>query len=110
LTDFPFVAPPPYSPSVLARASILDDAREAVTKDRAATHGDVEDSFGKIAAVWSAMVGVKITPTQVSIMMGQLKDVCAWSNPGHRDNWVDKAGYAACGGELAAAAAAGGAA
>jgi len=101
MTDFPFEAKSPYPPSVQARARILDDARDAVTKDRAATHGDVEDSFAKIAAVWSAMVGVTITPTQVAIMMGQLKDVRAWSNPGHRDNWVDKAGYAACGGELA---------
>ena len=33
-----------------------------------------------------------------------LKTVRAWGNPDHGDNWVDIAGYAACGGELAQAA------
>jgi hypothetical protein len=84
-----------------ARASILDAAREAVTKDRAATHGALESSFGQIAAIWSVRLGVTVTPAQVAIMMIDLKTVRGWGNPGHLDNWVDMAGYAACGGELA---------
>lgn len=85
-----------------ARAMILDTAREAVTKDRAATHGALEASFGQIAAIWSVRLGVTVTPAQVSILMIDLKTVRAWNNAGHLDNWVDMAGYAACGGELAA--------
>lgn len=85
-----------------ARAEILEAARQAVTQDRAATHGPVEDTFGAIAAVWSARLGVAIAPWQVAILLGDLKSCRAWGNPGHRDNWVDLAGYAACGGELAA--------
>jgi hypothetical protein len=34
-------------------------------------------------------------------MMVDLKTVRAWGNPSHHDNWIDVAGYAACGGEIA---------
>lgn len=83
------------------RAAILDAARQAVMVDRAATHGDAEDTFASIAAVWSARLGVTVTPAQAAIMLIDLKTCRAWSNPSHGDNWVDMAGYAACGGELA---------
>lgn len=83
------------------RADILDTALKAVTVDRAATHGKAEDTFGSIAAVWSARLGIEITSAQVAIMLIDLKTCRAWSNPSHADNWVDMAGYAACGGELA---------
>ena len=83
------------------RADILDAAKDCVTRDRAATHGDAEHSFGKIAAVWSARLGMEITESQVCIMLVDLKTCRAWGNPSHVDNWVDMAGYAACGGELA---------
>lgn len=83
------------------RATILDAAAQAVLKDRAATHGAVEDSFAQIGAIWSVRLGVPVTPEQVAILLIDLKTVRAWGNPGHADNWVDIAGYAACGGELA---------
>ena len=85
------------------RAAILDQARQAVTRDRAATHGAVEASFAQIAAIWSVRLGVPVTPAQVAILLVDLKTVRAWGNPGHADNWIDIAGYAACGGELAGA-------
>ena len=84
----------------MTRATILDAAKDCVTSDRAATHGAVEDTFGAISAVWSARLGITITPAQVCILMADLKSCRAWNNPGHVDNWVDLAGYAACGGEL----------
>jgi hypothetical protein len=89
--------------NALTRATVLDVAKRAVTKDRAATHGALENSFAAIAAIWSVRLGVTITQAQVSIMMVDLKTVRAWGNPGHADNWVDIAGYAACGGELSGA-------
>lgn len=84
------------------RSEILDAAKQCVTVDRAATHGPVEDTFGRIAAVWSARLGVEITPPQVAILLGDMKSCRAWGNPGHMDNWIDNAGYQACGGEMAA--------
>ncbi len=87
------------------RATILDQAKQAVTKDRAAAHGAPEDTFGQIARLWSARLGQTITPAQVAIMLIDLKTARAWGNPSHMEDWVDMAGYAACGGELVAAAA-----
>ena len=84
----------------MKRSEILDAARHAVTADRDATHGAPEESFGAIARLWSARLGVTLRPDQVAIMMLDLKTCRAWGNPGHADNWVDMAGYAACGGEL----------
>jgi hypothetical protein len=83
------------------RDAILAAAAQAVTRDRAATHGQPENSFGRIAGVWSALLGVTITPAQVCLMLAALKSCRAWDNPAHADNWIDLAGYAACGGELA---------
>ena len=88
------------------RSEILDTAKGYVTQDRAATHGDAEQTFGRIAAVWSARLGVGITQAQVCILLADLKSCRAWGNPQHADNWVDLAGYAACGGEIATGAAA----
>lgn len=85
----------------MKRGDILDEAKQCVTVDRAATHGDAEKTFGRIAAVWSARLGVEITEAQVCILLADLKTCRAWGNPGHADNWIDLAGYAACGGEIA---------
>ncbi len=89
------------SPVTTLRATILREAEQAVTKDRNATHGEPEDTFGSIARVWSARLGVELRPDQVCIMLMDLKTCRAWTNPAHPDNWIDGAGYAACGGELA---------
>jgi hypothetical protein len=83
------------------RAEILAAAAQAVTVDRAATHGEAERSFAQIAALWSVRLGAEVTPEQVAILLVDLKTVRAWGNPGHFDNWIDIAGYAACGGEVA---------
>lgn len=84
----------------LDRAEILDAAARAVTVDRAATYGEAERSFAQIAAIWSVRLGVHLTPEQVALMLVDLKTVRAWDNPSHADNWIDIAGYAACGGEI----------
>ena len=85
----------------MKRAEILEAARQAVTVDRAATHGDAERTFERIADLWRAYLGVAVSPTDVALMLALLKIARAKGNPGHADNWVDLAGYAACGGELA---------
>ena len=85
-----------------SRSDILDMASECITKDRAATHGDMEKNFSTIAAYWSIHLGIEITAADCAIMCAQIKIARLKSNAGHADNWVDLAGYAACGGELAA--------
>lgn len=80
---------------------ILDRAKQLVTGDRAATHGPAEQSFARVAGLWSALIGVEITPPQAALMMAALKVSRGWDNPGHADNAVDLAGYAALAGQLA---------
>jgi hypothetical protein len=84
----------------MRREIILDTAYDYVTRDRANTHGNAERNFTQIAALWSVHLGVTVLPHQVAIMMIDLKTVRAWDNPKHEDNWIDIAGYAACGGEI----------
>jgi len=83
------------------RADILTTAMQAVTVDRAATHGDAERNFNLIAAYWSAHLDYPVSGTDVAVMMNLLKLARIKSNPAHADNWVDGAGYLACGGEIA---------
>ena len=85
-----------------SRSDILDMASECITKDRAATHGDMEENFSKIAAYWSIHLGVEVSAADCAIMCAQIKIARLKSNAAHADNWVDLVGYAACGGELAA--------
>lgn len=84
------------------RAQILDAAKQAVTVDRAATHGDAEQTFGLIAAYWSAHLDHPVSATDAATMLALLKLARARGNPAHQDNWIDCAGYAACAGELSA--------
>lgn len=83
------------------RAEILETAKQYVTKDRASDHGDMEDNFKMIADFWSTYLGIVINPHEVGVMMNLLKVARIKSNPEHPDNWVDGAGYMACGGEIA---------
>ena len=94
----------PFDPPldrVAKRAEILRTAEEYVTKDRAATHGNMEDNFSTIAEYWSAHLSFDITSLDVAVMMTLVKIARIKNNPSHIDNYVDAAGYMACGGELA---------
>jgi hypothetical protein len=84
-----------------SRSEILGLAARAVTIERQATHGDAELGFGLIAAYWSAHLDHPMSATDVAVMLGLLKLARAKANPAHLDNWVDVAGYAALGGEIA---------
>lgn len=84
------------------RSEILNAAREAVTVDRDATHGDAERNFELIAAYWSAHLDTPVSAADVAVMMTLLKLARIKSNPRHADNWIDGCGYLACGGEIAA--------
>ena len=89
------------------RRSILSTASEIISKDRAATHGEAENSFQTIADYWSVYLSkefkhnVTLTPLQVAQLMVLFKVARAHNNPAHLDNWIDQAGYTALAGEIA---------
>lgn len=93
----------------LPRVEVLNDAIRCVSVDRNATHGEPEDSFAFIAALWDAYLtekglladGERISRADVALMMGLQKVARAAVNPLHKDSWTDVAGYAACGYEAA---------
>lgn len=85
----------------MTRKECLDKATECVLQDRASQYGGVEDNFRTIANLWSVYLGRKVYPADVAAMMALLKIARAKANPKHGDNWVDLAGYAACGAECA---------
>lgn len=87
--------------TTMGRAKILDTAKDYVTRDRAADHGDMEDNFRTIATYWNTHLGIDfIEPQDVAVMMNLLKVARIRQNEKHLDNWVDACGYMACGGEI----------
>ena len=84
----------------VTKAHILDKAKSYVTGAREVEHGDTSDNFTRIAAYWSTHLDTKVTPTDVGIMMTLLKVARTRSNPTNLDNYVDAAGYMACGASL----------
>jgi hypothetical protein len=88
----------------MTRKECLDAAAGCVLKDRQNQYGGPENNFERIATMWNGYLGTNsIKPWDVAAMMGMLKMARARFNPKHADNWVDLAGYAACGVECATA-------
>lgn len=89
----------------MTRSEILSEATACVTKDRNSTHGEPEKNFDNIAGYWNQYLGSKlkenITAKDVAAMCILIKMSRLSTSPTHADNWIDIAGYAACGGEIA---------
>ena len=85
----------------MKRAEILEKARSCVCGERQTDYGTPEDSFKTIAALWSAYTGHDYSPVDVAMMMGLLKIARIKTGRATEDSFVDLAGYAACGGEIA---------
>ena len=82
------------------RRAILRTAENIVCKDRNDQYGEPEDNFGTVARFWSGYLGTVIKPEDVANLMILFK-VARNKHAGKPDNWIDIAGYAACGGEVA---------
>lgn len=93
----------------VTRAAMLDMAKAIVSGDRDRKYGSPEDSFWAIAHYWTVylqQVGHlpehrELTAEDTAIMMILLK-IARQAGRGKLDNWVDIAGYAACGAEITA--------
>ena len=93
----------------MTRKEILDAAAQIVTQDREEQYGAPEDSLGLIASFWGLYLNdvavsfggrVDLLPEMVAHMMILLKIARGAIGKPKADNWIDIAGYAACGGEL----------
>lgn len=88
----------------MTRKEILDTAAKCVCGDREQDYGSPENNFQTIAKMWDAYLkgGKKtaIDAVDVAAMLAMLKIARIASGHAKEDNWVDLAGYAACGGEI----------
>lgn len=93
----------------MKRAEILDAAKNIVNGERDQQYGTPEDSFEVIAELWriyiqascvGAGTAVCLLSDDVAAMMALLKIARISTGQSKADNWVDLAGYAACGGEI----------
>ena len=89
----------------MKRDEILNNAKICTTQDRNNQYGEPEDVFSFVAAKWQVHLDNRppgpLTAHDVAIMMIDLKTARSTNNPAHMDNYIDIAGYAACGGEIA---------
>ena len=91
----------------MTREEILAAPKSCVCGDRDEAYGKPEYSFKAIANLWSDYLRVthgiqrRLTATDVAAMMILFKVARIATGQNKDDNWVDAAGYAACGGEIA---------
>ena len=83
------------------RATCLKKADECVNGKREQDYGSPESNFLSLAKLWTAYYGVPFSPTDVAMMMALLKIARIQTGTATEDSFVDLAGYAACGCEIA---------
>lgn len=97
------------------RKEVLNAADAAVSGDRQLNYGNPESNFARIAELWNAWAiirnpiiqrqidtGVILhTSVDVAVFLILVKLARLANSPSHRDSWIDIAGYAACGAEVA---------
>lgn len=93
-------------PEVLRTARrVLNEAAEAVCGERNRSYGPPIEDFTTQATMMSAYLSrtnhrpVRVTPGDIAALMVIVK-LARQAHTPKRDNWVDLAGYAACGAEI----------
>lgn len=85
-----------------SRAQVLQEAERLITGDRNVTYGSPIENFTNIGEMWTTRLrhklkdGEEILPSDVADLMVLVKIARNIANP-KRDNYVDGAGYFACG-------------
>lgn len=100
---------------MITRKEILNAAEECVCQSREEDYSSPEYSFKAIASMWNSYLYATglienndptiwkgLTPKDVAAMMVLFKMARVATGRNKSDNWIDAAGYAACGGELEA--------
>ena len=91
-----------------SRRQFLKEVEECVCRDRQNSYSDAEDNFSVIAELWTTWARTRgilglnesFDRRDVAMMSALIKVARAAHNLSIRDNWIDLAGYAACGGGI----------
>jgi hypothetical protein len=86
---------------VMDRDQIIQMAGAIISGQRQSEYGGAHESFGKTAELWSTIIDFRIEPWQVPLMLAALKIARITYSPTNADHWIDLAGYAGLGGEVA---------
>lgn len=97
----------------MTREDILTETKKCICGDRDEQYGKPERSFYAIASMWNSYLYARglfenktkkwkgIKPEDVAAMMVLFKMARVATGQNKADNWIDAAGYAVCGGEVA---------
>ena len=83
---------------------VLEEAIALIHGQRADDYGDAQLSFQRMADLVNPIIkkaGGNLTATDMSLVMIQVKIARLQESPDHEDSWVDIAGYAALGAQIA---------
>lgn len=83
----------------MTRSECLDIAKKTVCQDRNDQYGKPEDNFKIVAEFWGSYLNKSLTPADVANLMILFK-IARNMGGVKEDNYVDIAGYAACGVEV----------
>jgi hypothetical protein len=81
--------------SLVTAEQLLEQAA-SVVHDRRHTYGLPAELFERVAARWSQVLGITVTPAQVGLCLIDLKVARLTRDPPHLDSITDIAGYAGC--------------
>lgn len=93
----------------MTREEILEETKKCICGDREEDYGSPEDNFLTIAQLWepylkrkcvSLGADVCVVGEDVAVLLALVKIGRIASGNAKADNWIDLAGYAACGGEI----------
>jgi hypothetical protein len=72
--------------------TLATEAVKIVTGDRQTAYDHPRRNFARIAALWSPILGIEVTPEQVALCSVQIK-IAREIHAHKRDNVVDAIGY-----------------
>lgn len=84
----------------MTRDEILKEAARIISSDRAEDYGPADESFKRIARLWTAYLDVAVSPMDVANMFVLSKVQRTLTSPAKTDTWMDICGYAALAGEM----------
>jgi len=85
--------------TVTSRYQLLQRAADTVAA-RGKNYGTPASNFERVAVLWTGILGMEVSSTDVALMMVALKLARLCEDDRHLDSWIDIAGYAACGFEV----------
>jgi hypothetical protein len=84
----------------MKRDEILKEAARIISTERADDYGPADESFKRIARLWTAYLDVAVSPMDVANMYILSKVQRTLTSPSKSDTWLDICGYAALAGEM----------